>query len=139
MSWLRLLRKSKSIKPVDAVIDRNHYTTTFKRNEILPREVWEYLVKLRAGFRCENGDSKNHSQKLESHHIIPERKGGKSTLQNGMALCTACHGKAHTIKFSPRNKVSKFLFLAIGKRRYRAFLDELKEKLLARKTKRIVQ
>ena len=103
------------------IVRNSHYTITFKRNEELPLEIWAYLVKRRADFKCEECGINEKERRLDSHHIKRPEDGGKNTLRNGKALCSKCHGKAHTIKV-PKRKLSQVLVKALGKR----FLGKLR-------------
>ena len=70
------------------MLRKTNYTTTFKLSEELPYGVWEYLVKRRAEFKCEDCGENNN---LQSHHIVRPEDGGKNILRNGKCLCTQCH------------------------------------------------
>ena len=75
---------------------RRTFAVFYKPSEILPIEIWTYLVKLRAGFACEDCGDKNY---LISHHI--RRRDGregheqedkeKNILSNGRCVCSKCH------------------------------------------------
>ena len=72
-------------------------TSQMFNREQLPLPVWIYLVKLRAGYKCQGG---NHTELenelgLDSHHILPLVLGGMNTLNNGQCLCDICHGLIH--------------------------------------------
>jgi hypothetical protein len=48
----------------------------------------------KAKYRCVNcGLSKALGAELMIDHILPESKGGKGTLENGMVLCATCNNK----------------------------------------------
>lgn len=65
MSWF-FWRTKETDSPLP--IRNSNYRPEFKRNEELPLEVWTYLVKRRAGFKCEGCGTK---KTLQSHHIKP--------------------------------------------------------------------
>jgi len=77
-------------REIDQIIvdRRGSYTLTIKRNEELPLEIWAYIVKRRANFRCEDCGS---TENISAHHIKRPEDGGKNILSNGRCLCSECH------------------------------------------------
>ena len=73
------------------IVDRrSSYTTTFKRDEEFSSEIWPYLIRRRANFRCEEcGETID----IDAHHIKRLEDGGKNILRNGRCLCRKCHPK----------------------------------------------
>jgi hypothetical protein len=60
----------------------------YQKNPIHPRirkQVWE-----RDGYRCQNCGGWS---KLSTDHIVPESKGGTTTLDNLQTLCKSCNSK----------------------------------------------
>ena len=112
-------------------IRNKHYTITFKRDEELPLEVWTYLVKRRANFKCEECGTSEKRRKLNAHHIKRPEDGGKNILRNGKALCSKCHGKAHTITI-PKKKIPKLLMKVIGKRKFMPYMKGIYEEISKR-------
>jgi len=83
----RIFTKRKFQKKADR---RAILTISFKPDEELPFGVWNYLVKRRAEFRCEDcGKPECHTK---AHHITRPEDGGKNILRNGRCLCDSCHG-----------------------------------------------
>jgi len=79
----------------------NNWVLTFTEEEELPIAMWSDLVKWRADHKCQtcvNGANKTASGKsvLRSHHIVPSKLGGLTTLSNGMCVCIRCHGVLHS-------------------------------------------
>jgi len=93
---IRFFRELFFRKKIDQIIvdRRGSYTTTFGKNEELPLDVWAYLTKRRANFRCEDCGEKGD---LDAHHIKRPGDGGRNILRNGRCLCGKCH---------PRYKIS---------------------------------
>ena len=48
-------------------------------------------VKERAHFVCQNPECGRQNLRMEAHHIHFKSKGGSDELNNGIALCRACH------------------------------------------------
>ena len=109
-------------------IRNKHYTTTFKRDEELPLEVWEYLVKRRVNFKCEECGISWKRRRLVAHHIKLRIDGGKNILRNGKALCSKCHGKAHTI-LVPKKKLWKIIMQIKGKKGYISYMKYIKQEI----------
>jgi hypothetical protein len=66
------------------------FTFNFKADDNLPLELWTYLVKHRANFKCEDCGSIKF---LRSHHFSPDEKNkGIHKLKHGICLCSDCHG-----------------------------------------------
>lgn len=70
-----------------------YFCVNIQRN--LPRNIWVYLVNLRAEFKCENCgvDSGELEWKLQAHHIDEDKQNNR--LSNGKLLCPSCHSEAH--------------------------------------------
>lgn len=82
--------------------DRKIFTkdpiTVRKWNE----EEWSNAVKLRDNFTCKRCSLQGNENTTLSHHILPKKKGGKNTLDNGETLCLSCHRHRHVgIKRQP--------------------------------------
>ena len=56
---------------------------------------WALAIKTRDSWKCANCVHTFHERALHAHHIIPQALGGENTLENGITLCTRCHGKEH--------------------------------------------
>lgn len=70
------------------------YIRAFLPDEHLPLDGWTFLVKDRAGFRCEDCD---RTENLVSHHFSPEEKAkGIHILKHGKCLCAWCHVNRYT-------------------------------------------
>jgi len=110
------------------VIRNSQYTVTFKRDEELPLGVWEYLVKRRANFKCEECGISWKERGLISHHIKKRVDKGKNILRNGKAVCTKHHGKAHTIVI-PKKKFPRLVMKVLGKRKYAPYMKEIAEEI----------
>lgn len=110
-----------------------NYQTIFRRDEKLPLEVWTYLVKRRAGFRCEVCHT---HKKLQSHHIKPTYQYGKNIMRNGKCLCTKCHGMEKTF-FQENSKFHLSLCERFGNERGTTMLYKLWEAKSVRKMERI--
>lgn len=48
---------------------------------------------MRDNFQCNICNKKN--TRLQAHHIVPRKEGGKDTIKNLSSLCTQCHDKLH--------------------------------------------
>jgi 5-methylcytosine-specific restriction endonuclease McrA len=59
--------------------------------------AWNKKILEKDKFRCRICKNKtydmyrNNKPRLEAHHIIPRRFGGKNTIKNGITLCDNCH------------------------------------------------
>ena len=52
-------------------------------------DLWSAAVKKRAGYKCERCGKTKY---LQAHHIIPRTNYAlRYDLENGVALCRACH------------------------------------------------
>lgn len=59
-----------------------------RRRQALHRAVFR-----RAGYRCEVCGAAD--TKLQAHHRVQREAGGRDTPENLVALCVACHDRAH--------------------------------------------
>lgn len=68
-----------------------------KRNSIPGYRSWKKLIKKRAGWRCECCGTFLEGKKLVAHHLDSYDKfpGRALDLDNGAALCRACHYDFH--------------------------------------------
>lgn len=70
-------------------------------DELLPRDLWAWLVRWRAKFQCEEcgkqfeGDGKvgQRSTRLHAHHVDLDSTNHR--LTNGRAMCGGCHASLH--------------------------------------------
>jgi len=63
-----------------------------KRRAIVRKldKLWAEIVKIRAGYRCQRCGKKSNN--LQAHHICGRRKySTRWVIENGVALCAACH------------------------------------------------
>jgi len=58
-------------------------------------EEWADRVKNRDNYVCRECDEQCTRMTTEAHHILPKKKGGKNTLDNGITLCKSCHKNIH--------------------------------------------
>ena len=58
-------------------------------------------IALRQNFTCPvcNKHLYNNKESIDTHHLIPKSKGGKSTYSNLMLLHTDCHKKVHVLNW----------------------------------------
>lgn len=78
-------------------------------DELLPRDLWAWLVRWRSGFRCEDcgkqfsgdGKVKQRETRLHAHHVDLDPQNHR--LQNGRAMCGKCHQSLHR-KLTPATK-----------------------------------
>ena len=61
---------------------------------------------MRDKYRCRKCGRKNC--RLEAHHIIPRKDGGKDSIRNLTTLCEKCHGKVHDGRIGITGGVSGF-------------------------------
>lgn len=66
------------------------YRFEFEENEQIPWLPWVWLVKRRAGFRCERCPA---VEGLQAHH--KDRDRANCCLANGECLCKVCHDAEH--------------------------------------------
>ena len=62
-------------------------------------------VKEQAFLQCERHCclcGKDCITKIEAHHIVPEAKGGKNTIENCIPLCFDCHAEVHGSEGNPK-------------------------------------
>lgn len=59
---------------------------------LLPRSVWQFLVKLRADWMCERCNEQPE-RRLQAHHKDENKVNHR--LSNGECLCLSCHAKHH--------------------------------------------
>jgi hypothetical protein len=62
----------------------------FADDELLPYPAWSYLVRRRAGFKCERCEK---AVRLGAHHRDRDKKNCR--LENGECLCASCHRAEH--------------------------------------------
>lgn len=99
-------------------------------------ELWQYIVKIRANYRCEYYNCRYNYEKLDAHHFYS--KGAYSHLKydinNGICLCT----RHHTAGFSTESAHSdpefkdKILGLSLGFKPIRSLEWYKKLKTLAK-------
>src|SRR3954454_5184286 len=57
----------------------------------LPREFWAELVRLRAGYTCQDCGIAPEHRRLDAHHLDSNKLN--NCLSNGRALCVSCHAR----------------------------------------------
>jgi hypothetical protein len=92
-SALKLIKQYGGIESVLQSMNPNEFTRLHRNWQgVILDECWSYLVKLRAGFKCElTGDER---AKLNAHHLI--NKGTTSNrlrweLDNGICISVGLH------------------------------------------------
>lgn len=66
------------------------FSVSFDAFEQLPRDVWGWLIKYIADFKCESCGCK---VRLHSHHM--DQNSENNCISNGLCLCEDCHIKMH--------------------------------------------
>lgn len=62
-----------------------------RRLECYARDNWTCQD---CGVKCASGKgARNHSKRIQAHHIIRRRDGGHDDLSNLVTLCLSCHGR----------------------------------------------
>lgn len=112
---------------IDHIISKTAYSNRkfiveFPANESLPIEIWTYLIKLKADFRCEDCGS---TKLLVSHHFSPlEKSKNIHILNHGKCLCTKCHVANYTMCDSG-DRVA--FYSVYGKDKGRELFNQFKE------------
>ncbi len=109
------------------------FTFNIKGEVDLPFLVWEYLVKARADFRCEDCGT---TVTLKAHHLRPLEGGGKNTLRNGKCICISCvHRSENNINL--KGKLHQALCRTYGTDKGTKMWEEMK-KMKTRKEKEAI-
>lgn len=67
-----------------------HYIIAFDAFEQIPRDVWGWIIKYIADFKCE---ACGLEKDLHSHHI--DCNSENNCISNGLCLCVSCHSSLH--------------------------------------------
>lgn len=79
---------------IDKINETKHYSNSY----------FIKFVKERANYTCEICGSK---KQIEAHHIVSRGNYGKSSLNNGIALCHKCHKLIHGGNCKGKNDLSQ--------------------------------
>jgi len=63
---------------------------------------------MRDGYKCQSPGCRHKNRRLEAHHIIHRKDGGKDTVLNLITLCDDCHDRVHDGKIGITGGVSGF-------------------------------
>ncbi|MEM7535220.1 MAG: RNA-guided endonuclease IscB [Chloroflexota bacterium] len=89
------------VEDVQVDIARLNDPTLNGRDYQDPKRLNENLrmaTLMRDGYECQHCHQKN--VRLEAHHIVFRRNGGKDTLENLLTLCHRCHERVHDGKIT---------------------------------------
>ena len=121
--FLQELYLARKIPQKDSGRRAKTFSFSIKGEKDLPLLVWEYLVKTRAGFKCEDCDS---ALALQTHHIKPLVGGGKNTLRNGKCVCISCLNKRENM-VNLKGRLHESLCYTYGQDKGTKMWEELKK------------